>query len=77
MSIKFRVLGGGGYFGFFLGGECRFYFYGREDLWEVYRDFKCIEVSGQYDSSDFLGSSWGGPSENNLQRFKHSSAKTS
>ena len=32
MSIKFLVLGGGGYFGFFWGGrECRFYFYGRED----------------------------------------------
>ena len=28
MSIKFRVLGGG----FRGGGECRFYFYGREDF---------------------------------------------
>ena len=34
MSIKFLVLGGGGlYFGFWGGGgECRFYFYGREDF---------------------------------------------
>ena len=31
MSIKFLVLGGG-YFGFWGGGECRFYFYGREDF---------------------------------------------
>ena len=31
-SIKFLVLGGGGYFGFGGGGECRFYFYGREDF---------------------------------------------
>ena len=29
MSIKFFVIGWGGYFGFFGGGECRFYFYGR------------------------------------------------
>ena len=28
MSIKFLVLGGGGYFGFFWGGECRFIFMG-------------------------------------------------
>ena len=28
MSIKFLLLGGGGGWG---GGECRFYFYGRED----------------------------------------------
>ena len=28
MSIKFRVLGGG----FWGGGKCRFYFYGREDF---------------------------------------------
>ena len=35
MSIKFLVSGGGGYFGFFLGGgEGRFYFYGREDFSE-------------------------------------------
>ena len=34
MSIKFLVLGGG-YFGFLGGwGECRFYFYGREDFSE-------------------------------------------
>ena len=35
MSIKFLVLGGGGggNFGYFLGGgECRFYFHGREDF---------------------------------------------
>ena len=31
MSIKFLVLWGG-YFGFWGGGECRFYFYGREDF---------------------------------------------
>ena len=31
MSIKFLVLGGGGYFGF-GGGKCRFYFYGRGDF---------------------------------------------
>ena len=30
MSVKF--LRGGGYFGFWGGGECRFYFYGREDF---------------------------------------------
>ena len=37
MSIKFLVLGGGGgYFGFW-GGECRFYFYGREDFSELRR----------------------------------------
>ena len=36
MSIKFLVLVGGGYFGFFGGGggKCRFYFYGREDFSE-------------------------------------------
>ena len=32
LSIKLLVLGGGGYFGFFLVGECRFYFYGRADF---------------------------------------------
>ena len=32
--IKFLVLGGGGYFGFGGGGECRFYFYGRADFSE-------------------------------------------
>ena len=32
-SIQFLVLGGGGVFGFFLGGgKCRFYFYGRADF---------------------------------------------
>ena len=31
MSIKFLVLGGGGVFWVFGGGECRFYFYGRAD----------------------------------------------
>ena len=31
-----RFRGGGGYFGFFFGeGECRFYFYGREDFSEI------------------------------------------
>ena len=36
MSIKFLVLEGGGILGFFLGGgECRFYFYGREDFSEL------------------------------------------
>ena len=34
MSIKFLVLGGGGIWVFF-GGECRFYFYGREDFSET------------------------------------------
>ena len=34
MSIKFRVLGGG-VFWVFLGGKCRFYFYGREDFSEL------------------------------------------
>ena len=33
MSIKFLVLGGG-YFGFWGGGGCRFYFYGRADFSE-------------------------------------------
>ena len=33
MPIKFRVLGGGGILGF-GGGECRLYFYGREDFSE-------------------------------------------
>ena len=34
MPTKFLVLGGGGIWGFFLGGggESRFYFYGREDF---------------------------------------------
>ena len=32
MSIKFLVLGGGGILGFFWGGECPFYFYGRADF---------------------------------------------
>ena len=36
MSIKFFVLGGGGYFGFWGGGKCRFYFYGREDFSDTY-----------------------------------------
>ena len=36
MSIKFRVLGGGGgILGLGGGGECRFYFYGRADFSEV------------------------------------------
>ena len=35
MSIKFRVLGGGGFGG---GGKCRFYFYGREDFSELQLD---------------------------------------
>ena len=39
MSIKFLVSGGGGYFGFWGGGECRFYFYGRADFSEF--DFCC------------------------------------
>ena len=33
MSVKFLVPGGG-IFGFWGGGECRFYFYGREDFSE-------------------------------------------
>ena len=32
MSIKFFVLGGGGFWVFLGGGECRFYFYGRADF---------------------------------------------
>ena len=33
MPIKFRLFRGWGYFVFFLGGgECRFYFHGREDF---------------------------------------------
>ena len=39
MSIKFLVLGGGGILGFLGGGgggECRFYFYGREDFSDIY-----------------------------------------
>ena len=35
MSIKFLVLGGGGYFGLGGGGECRLYFYGRGDLSDI------------------------------------------
>ena len=35
MSIKFLVLGGGGILGW--GGECRFYFYGREDFSDKHR----------------------------------------
>ena len=34
MSIKFLVLGRGGIWGFFGGGECRFYFCGRADFSE-------------------------------------------
>ena len=41
MSIKFLVLGGGGYLVFFWGGgKCRFYFYGHEDFSENYSIFK-------------------------------------
>ena len=36
MSIKFLVLGGG-ILGFLGGGECRFYFYGREDFSDIGR----------------------------------------
>ena len=36
MSIKFLVLGGGGNLVFLGGGECRFYFYGREDFSDHY-----------------------------------------
>ena len=32
MSIKFLVLGGGGFWVSGGGGKCRFYFYGREDF---------------------------------------------
>ena len=32
MSIKFLVLGGGVFWVFGGGGECRFYFYGRADF---------------------------------------------
>ena len=32
MPIKFLVFGGGGDLGFWRGGECRFYFYGREEF---------------------------------------------
>ena len=39
MSIKFLVLGGGVYFGFGGGGECRFYYYGRENFSEKMQDF--------------------------------------
>ena len=37
MSIKFLVSGGGGILGFWGGGECRFYFYGRADFSECYK----------------------------------------
>ena len=37
MSIKFLVLRGGGYFEFFFGGECRFYFCGHEDFSESFQ----------------------------------------
>ena len=40
MSIKFRVLGGGGVGG--GGGKCRFYFYGREDFSESCRNFSAV-----------------------------------
>ena len=40
MSIKFLVLGGGGYFGFWGGGGCRFYFYGRADFSELLK--RCV-----------------------------------
>ena len=37
MSIKFLLLGGGGVFWVFGGGgECRFYFYGREDFSDMF-----------------------------------------
>ena len=35
MPIEFLVLGGAGILGFFWGGECRFYFYGRGDCSEL------------------------------------------
>ena len=43
MSIKFLVLGGGGYFGL-LGGECRFYFYGRADFSEIVIGFQLTPI---------------------------------
>ena len=43
MSIKFLLLGGGGYFGFGGGGgECRFYFYGRGDFSEKIKIHKNV-----------------------------------
>ena len=38
-SVKFLLLGGG-----FLGGECRFYFYGREDFLTI----KLMRISGVF-----------------------------
>ena len=43
MSIKFLLLGGGGFgvLGFWGGGECRFYFYGRADFSD---NLQCTET---------------------------------
>ena len=52
MSIEFLVLGGGGILGFFGGGECRFYFYGRED----FSGFRSLfpRKKGKFSSEFFL-----------------------
>ena len=61
MSIKFLVLGGGGYFGFFFwGGECRFYFYGREGFSEpclVVKMFDNMQREGKTSARKLLLSS--------------------
>ena len=53
MSVKFLLLGGG-----FFGGECRFYFYGREDFSEIlirYHNSKLRYGKGSEDWLFFLG----------------------
>ena len=60
MSIKFLVLGGGGYSGFWGGGgKCRFYFYGRGDFSEP---FWCNNEMGpsQVISGSFGRTTWAG-----------------
>ena len=47
MSIKFLVLGGGVFWVFFWGGECRFYFYGRADFSDLWfaKPMVCVRVA--------------------------------
>ena len=45
MSIKFLLLGGGGYFGFWWGGSADFIFYGSEDFSESLPQNSVIALS--------------------------------
>ena len=51
MSIKFLVLGG--YFGFWVGGECRFYFYGRKDISDILRTETLLIAGNAFNCNGF------------------------